>query len=156
MCCVRAHRRAWAHRLPPESNGGDPQLAASIPRCLQEIRVADLLLQPRHACLWVDHLLRDRRHRLRHRLSGNQSVSVTGNISWHHATSTSPYLSLFPLRGWLTCCLPGIIISVFPWWRGVTHRSAAAKAPPWASSQVMPHRCKDAAREAGPGSSKHT
>lgn len=53
-------------------------------------------------------------------------------------TSVSP-LAPRLLREWRTCCRRGIIISVFPWWRGATRRWAAATARLWASSQVENH-----------------
>lgn len=68
---LRAQWSAPALHLPSEPHFSGAQLAASVLCDLQEVRAADVLLQPRHADLRVDHLLRDRRHGLRHRLCGS-------------------------------------------------------------------------------------
>lgn len=63
------------------------------------------------------------------------------HIRAEHYVQISVQTSVSPrfLREWQTCCRRGIIISVFPWWRGASRRSAAATARLRASLQVATH-----------------
>lgn len=72
----RANRSARPGGVPPESHGSHSELAEAVQRGLPQIRAADLLLQLGHADRPVDHILRDRCYRLRHRLCGKDNPFI--------------------------------------------------------------------------------